>query len=140
MESGITRLGLVAALLLAAGGCGYGGSQQSCDLRFPPQEAPQVENGNIIGRIYGICDKAPEQHHLEWWLEKRNTNGAFTQISDKRSSERIPGKRRTNYDAVVTPCVAGVWRVAAHAIGSLDGVPFDFSTNSGHLAVAASDC
>ncbi|MGP4102224.1 hypothetical protein [Nonomuraea sp. KM90] len=141
--SGFVRRPLMAAVLislLGAGGCGYGGGQKACDIRFPPQEAPAVVDGRIVGRIYAICDQRPQAHHLEYWLAKRNTNGAFAVTGDRRSSDRIPAKRRTDYDAVTVRCERGVWRVEARATGSLEGMPFDFSTFSGNLAVAASDC
>ncbi|NJP98451.1 hypothetical protein HCN51_55060 [Nonomuraea sp. FMUSA5-5] len=140
---GFPRRPLAAAALLASlttGGCGYGGATKSCDIRFPPQEAPSVEGGRIRGRVYAICDERPEVHHLEYWLAKRNTNGAFAPASDRRTSDRIPGTRRTDYDAVTVTCERGVWRVEARATGALKGTPFDFSTFSGNLAVAAADC
>lgn len=130
-------LAAVVAASAVTASCAYA---KSCDIRFPPQEAPQVKAGEIVGRVYALCDKPPESHHLEYWLERRNTEGAFVRVGPSLSSDRIPGKRRTTYDSLVLPCEPGVWRVAANINGSLDGRSYAFKTNSGHLVVAASDC
>lgn len=107
-----------------------------CGLGFMPTK-PMVGVGSIIATAKVTCDVPPERHELRLSLDIF-VRGEGWQTQKMDSFDQIP--HPTEVYQTKTACMPGTWRIQAEAVGSLNGKPFDYATNSMEAFVTAEQC
>jgi len=133
----------LAAVLLAAGSAQAITTpvvstrlDESCNLGFTFSQ-PTVLSPLVLGDAWADCKVPPVRHVMELSLERRDTSGKWITMATS-TDRRIPAPR-VNYH-VSAECSPGLWMITAHATGSLQSNPFDFTDHSRQRAVSASEC
>ncbi|MFQ6395720.1 hypothetical protein ACLMAJ_19920 [Nocardia sp. KC 131] len=111
------------------------GPGQACNLGFMPIK-PTVGVGSIIGNAWADCNPAPRQRTFTLSLERYDAGSWW--LLQQGTDTGIPNPRRV-YE-IKTKCTAGLWRISAHAVGSIGGTSFDFGDSSMERFICAADC
>jgi hypothetical protein len=131
----MTALTLVGTTLVAddckgpdAGG--GGGPTKVCDLRISKgpwlfTARPDVE---IRASVQVTCDRPPQSHRLEVWLERDVTaSGNWILQGDSVREGLVPDAAGFERTVRFPGCISSTWRVVARAKGTgPSGTPFDF--------------
>ena len=136
----------VLATVTTATGCGAGGlaigTAKSCDMGFMPVRLHPT-GPRVIAVAWANCVKPPQTHEFTVTLQvkPREQRGGTWQTADQQTSTEIPPPPRQRLVVELgAPCQPGRWRGIAHATGTLDGTPFQFSTTSVERIVSEQDC
>jgi hypothetical protein len=141
------------ALLAALTGCqpddgtADGGPTKVCDMRVSKapwlfRSTTRASDVEIRASVYVTCDRPPQSHRLEVWLERDVTaSGNWLLQGPVVRDSLIPDAAGFERTARFVGCISSEWRVMARAAGvGPSGTPFRFDLPESETHPTAIQC